>query len=182
MHPIYRIARRDIAERCRDGRLLWSAVSLCVLLAISFSFGWHTYQIRNSERKTIQDSERARWLAQRYRSPHVAAGQGVYMFGPEPLLASLEPGIDSFIGIAAHVEESQHFFTWKPAEDELVAHRFGEVSVASVLQFVVPLLIIVLLYSTFTKDRETGILRLTMSLGVKRGPGRLMQFGLRYSF
>jgi len=155
-------------ERWRDGRLLWSSVSLCVLLAISFGFGWHTYALRSSQRKVIQDSERARWLAQRYRSPHVAAGQGVYVFRPEPLLASLEPGIDSFAGIATHAEESQHFFEWKPAEDELVAHRFGEVSVASVLQFVVPLLIIVLLYSTFTRDRETGILRLTMSLGVKR--------------
>ena len=168
MHPIHRIAKRDLIERWRDGRLLWSSVSLCVLLAISFAFGWHTYALRSSQRKAIQDSERARWLAQRYRSPHVAAGQGVYVFRPEPLLASFEPGIDSFAGIATHAEEGQHFFIWKPAEDELVAHRFGEVSVASVLQFVVPLLIIVLLYSTFTRDRETGILRLTMSLGVKR--------------
>jgi ABC-2 type transport system permease protein len=168
MHPIYCIARRELAERWRDGRLLWCAVSLCVLLATSFGFGWHTYEIRSSQRRAIQDSERARWLAQRYRSPHVAAGQGVYVFRPEPLLASLDPGVDSFIGIATHAEEGQHFFIWKPAEDELVAHRFGEVSVASVFQFVAPLLIIVLLYSTFTRDRETGILRLTMSLGVKR--------------
>ena len=168
MHPICRIAKRDVAERWQDGRLPWSAVSLCVLLAISFGFGWHTYQIRNSERRVIQASERTRWLAQRYRSPHVAAGQGVYVFRPEPVLASIEPGIDSFAGIATHAEEGQHFLTWKPAEDELVAHRFGEISVASLFQFVVPLLIIILLYSTFTRDRETGILRLTMSLGVKR--------------
>jgi ABC-2 type transport system permease protein len=168
MHPVHRIARREISERWRDGRLLWSAVSLIGLLVIAFAFGWHTYALRSHQRAAIQDSERARWLAQRYRSPHVAAGQGVYVFRPEPLLASLEPGVDSFVGIASHAEEAQHFFTWKPAEDELVAHRFGAVSVAGVLQFVVPLLIVVLLYSTFTKDRETGILRLTMSLGVTR--------------
>jgi ABC-2 type transport system permease protein len=168
MHPIYRIARRDVIERWRDGRLLWSAASLSVLLVIAFGFGWHTHAVRNAQRGAIQDSERARWLAQRYRSPHVAAGQGVYVFRPEPLLASLEPGVDSFVGIASHAEEAQHFFVWKPAEDELVTHRFGAVSVAGVLQFVVPLLIIVLLYSTFAKDRETGILRLTMSVGVTR--------------
>ena len=127
MHPIHRIAKREIAERWRDGRLVWSAVSLCVLLGISFGFGWHTYEVRISQRTAIQESERARWLAQRYRSPHVAAGQGVYVFRPESLLASLEPGIDSFVGIATLAEEGQHFFTWKPAEDELVAHRFGEV-------------------------------------------------------
>jgi ABC-2 type transport system permease protein len=166
MHPIYCITKRDLAENGR--RLLWSAVALCVLLVVSFGFGWHTYQVRISQRQTIQASERTRWLAQDYRSPHVAAGQGIHVFRPQPLLASLEPGVDPFIGIATHAEEEQHFFAWKPAEDELVAHRFGEVSVASVFQFVVPLFIIILLYPTFTRDRETGILRLTMSLGVRR--------------
>lgn len=149
--------------------MLWSSAALCLLLVISFGFGWHTYQVRSSQRQTIQASERTRWLAQDYRSPHVAADQGVYVFRPEHLLASLEPGVDSFIGIATHAGEEQQFFVWKPAEDEIAAHRFGEVSVASVFQFVMPLLIIVLLYPTFTRDRETGILRLTMSLGVKRG-------------
>jgi ABC-2 type transport system permease protein len=166
VHPIYCIAIRDLAENGR--RLLWSALALCVLLAVSFGFGWHTYRVRSSQRQTIQASERTRWLAQDYRSPHVAAGQGIHVFRPLPLLASLEPGVDSFAGIGTHAEEEQHFFVWKPAEDELVAHRFGEVTVASAFQFVVPLFIIVLLYPTFTRDRETGILRLTMSLGVKR--------------
>jgi hypothetical protein len=111
MHPIHRITRRELAERWRDGRLLWSSVSLCVLLTISFGFGWHTYKVRSSQRRAIQDSERARWLAQRYRSPHVAAGQGVYVFRPEPPLASLEPGIDSF-----KMPDSEHHnlqFRWE---------------------------------------------------------------------
>ena len=53
------------------------------------SVGIHI-KVRSSQRRAIQDSERARWLAQRYRSPHVAAGQGVYVFRPELLLTSLE--------------------------------------------------------------------------------------------
>jgi ABC-2 type transport system permease protein len=107
-------------------------------------------------------------LSQRGRSPHTASHQGVYVFRPEPLLAAIDPGIDSFFGIATLAEDEQHFFEWKPAEDELAAHRFGEISVASILEFIIPLLLILLLYSTFTHDRETGILRLTMSLGVRR--------------
>jgi ABC-2 type transport system permease protein len=166
VYPIYRIARREFDEHWR--RLFWPAVALSALLVISFGFGWHAYDVRSTQRRAIQDAERARWLAQRYRSPHVAASQGIYVFRPLSPLAALEPGVDSFIGIATHAEEERHLFVWKPAEDELVARRFGEVSVASVFQFVVPLIIIVLLYPTYTRDRETGILRLTMSLGVRR--------------
>lgn len=168
MHPIERIARREIAESWRDGRLKWSAVSLVLLLLIAFSFGWHTYAVRSKQRQAIQDSERIRWLAQSGRSPHTASHQGVYVFRPEPLLLALDCGVDSYFGIATHAEDEQHFFEWKPAEDELVAHRFGEVSVAAILEFMLPLLLVVLLYSTFSRDRETGILRLAMSLGVKR--------------
>ena len=143
-------------------------MALCVLLTVSLAFGWRNYETRSAQRSAIQASERARWLAQRERSPNVAANHGVFVIRPVPLLSTLEPGVDSFLGIATHAQEHQHFFVWKPAEDEFVAHRFGEFSVASVFQFVVPLLIIILLYSAFTRDRETGILRLTMSVGVKR--------------
>ena len=168
MHPILRITRREIVERRRDGRLLWPAVSLLALLSVSFGFGWHTYRTRSSERSAIQHSERERWLSQRGRSPHTASHQGVYVFRPEPLLAAIDPGIDSFFGIATLAEDEQRFFEWKPAEDELVAHRFVEISVASILEFIIPLFLILLLYSIFTHDRETGILRLTMSLGLTR--------------
>jgi hypothetical protein len=34
------------------------------------------HKVRSSQRRDIQDLERARWLAQRDRSPHVAAHQG----------------------------------------------------------------------------------------------------------
>lgn len=162
------IARREITERMSDGRVILSAVALLVMLISSFALGWDRYNARNKQATDIQNSERARWLAQRDRSPHTAAHQGVYVFRQQSLLSTFDSGVDGFFGIATHAEDTQHFFEWKPAEDETIAHRFGQVTVGAMLQYILPLLLILLTYPIFVADRENGIARLTLSLGVPR--------------
>ena len=46
--------------------------------------------------------------------------------------------------------------------------RFGELTAAAVLQLLLPLLIILLGFSTFAGERESGTLRQVLSLGVDR--------------
>lgn len=162
------IAQREIAERMRDGRVILSAAALLVMLLSSFALGWQRYYSRNRQATDIQNSERARWLAQRDRSPHTAAHQGIYVFRQQSLLSTFDSGVDGFFGIATHAEDEQHFFEWKPAEDETIAHRFGQVAVGGMLQYILPLLLILLTYPVFVAERENGIARLTLSLGVHR--------------
>jgi ABC-2 type transport system permease protein len=161
------IARREILETVRDGRFRWSVVALGFLTAISFYTGWHEYRLRKVQYETIQQSERQRWLDQRERSPHTAVHQGVYVFRPQLLLSSVDPGIEQYVGMATHAEEGQNLFKWKPAEDTRALHRFGEITAAATLQIVIPLVIALLVYPVFIAEREQGTLRLTMALGVR---------------
>ncbi|MEL7363812.1 MAG: ABC transporter permease subunit, partial [Bacteroidota bacterium] len=56
----------------------------------------------------------------------------------------------------------------RPAEDATAAARLGELTAAAVLQWLVPLLIVLLTFGAFAGERERGTLRPLLSLGVSR--------------
>jgi len=63
----------------------------------------------------------------------------------------------------------QNEFKFRPAQDAATSiQRFGELTAAVVLQVLIPLLIILLAFSTFAGEREQGTLRQLLSLGVER--------------
>ncbi|MEO0743608.1 MAG: ABC transporter permease subunit, partial [Bacteroidota bacterium] len=57
---------------------------------------------------------------------------------------------------------------YRPAEDASAAARLGELTAAAVLQWLVPLLIVLLTFGAFAGERERGTLRPLLSLGVSR--------------
>src|SRR5262249_1582544 len=63
---------------------------------------------------------------------------------------------------------------FRPAQDATGLQRFGELSVAWVLQTLAPLIIIILGFNSISGERESGTLRQLMSLGV---PTRSLVFG-----
>jgi ABC-2 type transport system permease protein len=62
----------------------------------------------------------------------------------------------------------------RPIEDKTALQRFGELTVAWTLQYLVPLLIILLAFSSFAGERERGTLCQLVSLGV---PSRKLALG-----
>lgn len=118
--------------------------------------------------------ERERWLDQGQKNPHSAAHYGVYAFKPELALSSVDQGLNSYLGIAVWLEaHKQNLFKFRPAEDSTAAARFGELTAAVTLQILIPLLIILLLHSSFTGEKEQGTFRMLASLGVSpRGMAR----------
>jgi ABC-2 type transport system permease protein len=75
--------------------------------------------------------------------------------------------MDSFTGAAIWVEAHyQNPSRLRPAEDGTALQRFGELTAALVLQWFLPLLLILLSFAAFTAERENGTLRQLLSLGV----------------
>ena len=167
MTDIRRIARKEITEMFRDGRLRWAAAIVFTLLVASLLTGWKQFADSSRQRQLAKLDERERWLDQGKKNPHSAAHYGVYAFKPESPLSSVDQGLNSYLGIAVWLEaHRQNLFKFRPAEDSTAAARFGELTAAVTLQILIPLLIILLLHSSFTGEREQGTYRMLASLGV----------------
>ncbi len=168
------IALKDLRERLRDGRLYWAGGIVAVLLLTALAVGYLHQQEARAEQAAAQNTDYTDWLKQGARHPHDAAHQGMHVFKPDTTLALLDPGINPYIGstvwLQAHRQSEVKF---RPAQDATGLQRFGDLSAAWILQALGPLLVIVLGFNAFSGEREQGILRQTLSLGLLLAPAAL---------
>jgi len=167
------IALKDLRERLRDGRLYWAGSVVVLLLLTALAVGWQHQMQARAEQVAAQRADYEDWLKQGARHPHDAAHQGMHAFKPQAALALIDPGINPYIGstvwLQAHRQSEVKF---RPAQDATGLQRFGDLSVGWILQALGPLLVILLGFNAFAGEREQGILRQTLSLGV--APVRLL--------
>lgn len=161
------IARRELTELWRDGRLLWSGGLIIILTCVALAVGWQRQQEVAAERSIAQELDYDDWVNQSAKHPHDAAHQGMHVFKPAPPLSVVDPGIEPFVGstlwLQAHRQSEMKF---RPAQDATGLQRFGTLSVAWVLQILGPLLVIVLGFNSIAGEREQGTWRQALSLGV----------------
>lgn len=172
---IYKIARKEFIETLRDRRFFVSALIVGGLLLAALALGWqHSRQIERQHR-FAQELTQKQWLNQETKAPHSAAHYGVYAFKPQMPLSFIDRGIESFTGVAVWLEaHKQNDFRYRPAQDQTALARFGELTAATVLQILLPLLIVLLAFNAFSGERESGTLRQILSLGV---PAKNLAFG-----
>ena len=166
------IARKELTEILRESRFRWAAAVVLLLLGAALASGVTGLRRANAERARAMDADWREWLAQGPRNPHNAAHFGMYAFRPEAPLALLDRGVETFTGTAIWMEaHRQNPAQFRAADDATSMIRFGELTAATVLQTLVPLLIIVVAFPLFARERESGTLRQLFSLGV--APARL---------
>ena len=162
------IARKEFIELIRDGRFRWAAAIVLALLATALVAGAYYQRDLIAQQRAAQAAEQARWYAQDPKNPHSAAHYGLYAFKPRLAPAFLDPGVEPYTGVAVWLEaHKQNELTFRPGEDATIAQRFGDMTVALVLQVVFPLVIIMLAFSAFAGERERGTLRQLLSLGLR---------------
>jgi ABC-2 type transport system permease protein len=165
---ILRIARKEMTEMFRDGRFRLAGAIVFVLLTAALLLGWQNYREVKAQHEFAQKGTREQWLGQGKKNPHSAAHYGIYAFKPKVPLSLLDPGTDGFTGVAVWLEaHKQNEFKYRPAQDATAVQRFGELTGATVLQLLVPLLIVLLAFNAFAGERELGTLRQLLSLGVR---------------
>lgn len=164
---ILRIARRDLTQVVRDGRLIGAGALVILLLLTALLVGWQRHAESRAERVSAQALDYDDWLSQPARHPHDAAHQGLHVFKPEMPLSIIDPGVTPYVGstlwLQAHRQSEVKF---RPAQDATGLQRFGSFSPAWILQVLGPLLVILLGFDAFTTEREQGTLRQLLSLGV----------------
>lgn len=162
------IARKEFIELIRDGRFRWAGAIVLALLVTALVAGAYYQRDLVQQQRAAQAAEQARWYEQGSKNPHSAAHYGLYAFKPRLAPAFLDPGVEPYTGIAVWLEaHKQNEMIFRPSEDATVAQRFGDLTVALVLQVVMPLVIIMLGFNAFAGERERGTLRQLLSLGLR---------------
>jgi ABC-2 type transport system permease protein len=163
------VAAKEFTEILRDGRFKWTAAIMALLLLTALVAGWQKYAAYSADRATAQAQSNHQWLKQGDKNPHSAAHYGNYAFKRAGALSFFDNGIEPYAGNLLFMEaHKQNLAISRPANDMAAVTRFGDLNGATVLQVLMPLLIIFLGFTAFAGERERGTLRQLMSMGVSR--------------
>lgn len=139
----------------------------CLLLLFSAYTGWMQYTTQNQIRIDHQEMARESWEANPDKHPHRMAHFGTFAFRLKHPLSLFDFGLENYMGNAvfleAHAQNSINFSEASLSSDLI---RFGELSLAMILQLVLPLIIFFLGYRSVVEEREKGTLLITHVQGV----------------
>lgn len=166
---------RTARELWRDGRLPAATVLVLALGFLALSMDRVRWSENERDRLAAEALDGDTWNAQGARNPHSAAHFSRFAFRPSSRLSILDPGVEAYAGSAvwmeAHYQDPPGF---RSAEDRLDLGRAADLNLAWLLQAVVPLLLIVLGYDVFVRERERGTLAINLVGGASR---RRLAFG-----
>jgi ABC-2 type transport system permease protein len=161
------IAIHELRDVIRDGRFRWATAFTLGLLVVALLTAATYRQEVAAEHESAERFSRDSWLAQPSKDPHTAAHYGAYAFKPRGPLTLFDAGVNQFAGVAVWLEaHKQNEFQFRPAQDRSSVARLGQLTAAATLQYLIPLLVILLTYTKFAGDRENGTLRQTLAAGV----------------
>ncbi|KQB37060.1 ABC transporter permease [Flavobacterium aquidurense] len=161
-----------IAKHLRNSVFKNSAVFIItlfigiILLYAAFS-GWENYTSQNETSEKYQHESREDWLKNPDKNPHRMAHYGNFAFRKSTPLSVFEFGMEPFFGNAIFLEaHKQNTANFSEAGFSNSMLRFGEISIAMVLQILLPLLIFFLGFNAIASEREDGTLKLLLSQGI----------------
>ena len=164
---LWTIARHELRQLRRDGRLraaAWLGLGLLVALAL---LGWQNYRREAHERAHFEAAAREQWENQGDKHPHRAAHFGFYLTKPELPLTLFDSGIKPATGRVLWLEaHARSVFAFSPVEDAGAAGILGLTNGAELLQLLGTLLVILAAYGSVAREREDGTLRLLLAQGV----------------
>ncbi|WP_411029640.1 ABC transporter permease [Spongiimicrobium sp. 3-5] len=158
---------KEIKELLREGRVRIAFLIVMLLLGVAVWISAKQYQNVNEQYAAAKTAERAIWDNQGEKNPHSAAHYGTYAFKPKYPLSLVDQGVDKYAGTSIFLEaHKRNEAQFSAAADQTGLARFGELTPDFILLFIIPLLIILLGYNSFTKEHEMGTLTLLKSQGI----------------
>ena len=158
---------KETKELLRDGRIRVAFLIVILLLGVAVWISTKQYNHVNEQYEVAKTAERAIWDNQGEKNPHSAAHYGTYAFKPKYPLSLVDQGVDKYAGTSIFLEaHKRNEAQFSAAADQTGLARFGDLTPDFILLFIIPLLIILLGYNSFTKEREMGTLTLLKSQGI----------------
>lgn len=139
-----------------------------LLTAYAAVSGIQNYSEQNAIRLEHQQKARQSWEANPDKNPHRMAHFGSFAFRLKQPLSMFDYGIESFTGNAVFLEaHRQNSVNFSDAGFSTGTLRFGELSMAMLLQLVLPLILFFLGFSLVVAERENGTLKILLSQGAQ---------------
>lgn len=158
---------KELKELSRDGRIKITAFIIVFLLIIAASTGIIQYQIDSNQHIESVSKERVIWETQEAKNPHSAAHYGTYVFKPKLALSLLDGGVTNFTGNSIFVEaHNKNEASFSDATDQTSLSRFGTLSINFILLYLFPLIIILIGYNSYTKEKENQTYNLLKSQSI----------------
>ena len=164
------LSQKEYISTLRDKRFIMLGGVIIMLLIVATIAGVISHNQISAERTIAQQTADYNFHHQPWRHPHRMAHYGSYAFRPKSPLSFFDFGLDTYTGtmvyLEAHQQNSANFSTVQQSGALL---RFGEMTIAFVLQWLIPLLIIFLCFNTFTQEKEQETLKVLLSQGLSAG-------------
>lgn len=141
-------------------------ILLVLMIAYAAYGGWKVYEMQNEMRADYQRKARESWENNPDKHPHRMAHFGSFAFRIKHPLSIFDFGLESFMGNAVYLEaHKQNTINFSEASFSTALLRFGEISMAMLLQIILPLVIVFLGFSAVSADRENGTLKIVLTQG-----------------
>jgi ABC-2 type transport system permease protein len=168
MTDVWRIAKVELAQLWRSRTFVAMAVVVAGLLLTGAVVSWRGQEAFDRQRTRYQDAVAAQWTSQPARHPHRVAHYGYLLFRPRGALTFFDPGVTPFTGttvfLEAHRQNSMNHADVERADSPLA---LGGLSMAGVLQLLLPLVIFVAAAGLIAREREDGTLALLRAQGAR---------------
>ena len=167
LNIIYIISRTFISGAFKNKAASWIVLLLGLMLLAATCLGWLNFKQQQEIRVNYQQEIRKQWLNNPDKHPHRMAHYGYFAFRPKHPLSFFDFGMESYTGVSVFLEaHKQNTVNFSEASLSTGILRFGEMSIAMLLQLLVPLLLLFLGYSTVSALREDGTLKIVLCQGV----------------
>ena len=138
-----------------------------MFLGFALWIGEQERQHHQEVAKKYSQEVRQRWEANPDKHPHRMAHYGYVAFREKFPLSFFDFGMDAYTGKSVFLEaHKQNTVNFSEAGHSSSLLRFGEISVAMILQLLMPLFLFFLGYDLIAKEKEQGILKLLFTQGI----------------
>jgi ABC-2 type transport system permease protein len=161
-----RIARHEFVMAWRNRSIAALGVAMTLLAATAAVVGQARYDAEASQRQRYQQLVGQQFEEQPDRHPHRVSHYGYLVFRPRAPLGFFDSGVEHFAGTSIFLEaHRQNTANFSAAAQGGASERFGELTLATVLQLFVPLFIFAVAGVSVTREREHGTLPLLLCQG-----------------
>ncbi|MCC5944286.1 MAG: DUF3526 domain-containing protein [Bernardetiaceae bacterium] len=163
---MFQIIKNEWLYYSRTRLFLGISAGFILVLLFSIFLGSYQTQIQTENYQTAQKHLREQWESIKEMNPHGAAHYGTYVFKPANLLSSLDEGVNSITGNVLRVEgHVQNEIVHSEASQMQTISKFGKLKSSLLLQFIVPILLIFLAFSSISNEKQSGRLKLLLLQG-----------------
>ena len=164
---ILTIAIKEWKVMLRNPLLTRCLAAFALLFVLVTLLGAWNYRRALSSAETLNKEFVRQWVDQGKKTPHAAALWGTPFVAVPPALVIYDPGVWPFVGEYSEVRANDWtLFRGAPASSATPLERYAEMTPVWLLQYLLPLLAIMLSYQMVAAERDLGTARNLAALGI----------------